>query len=183
MVDRCEMVLVDSHTGTLGLKHRSFAEFFCAKSFIVDRSLAIDNRAYDFYWMNTFFFYLGLRKDCPEELSVIIDMPTSTESEEWLKIINMSNYLLAGYTTPYEVIERGVRDVVVTAAELYRRIVTEGSKTWFNTLPRMYLLYLLQLFIRQGYSYMFFADAIEDAALEIEESSLDDETKAYALFF
>lgn len=183
MVERCEIVLLDGPTGTLGLKHRSFAEFFYAKSFIADRSLAIDNRVYDFYWMNTFFFYLGLRKDCPDELSAVIDMPTGTEAEEWLKIINMSNYLLAGYTTPYRVIERGVRDVVVTAAELYRRVVEKGSKTWFNKLPRMYLLYLLQLFIRQGYSYAFLGDAIENAALEIEDSSLDDETKAYALFF
>lgn len=184
MVDRCEIVLVDDHSGTLGLKHRSFAEFFYAKSFIADQSLVIDSRVHNFYWMNTFFFYLGLRKDCPDELSAIIDMSADTESEEWLKIINMSNYLLAGYTTPYRVIEKGVRDVAVTAANLYRRIVTKGSKIWFNTLPRMQVLYLLQLFIRQGYSYMFFMDAIESAALEIEESSiLDDETKAYVLFF
>ena len=184
MIDRCEIVLVDSHSETLGLKHRSFAEFFYAKSFIADQSLVIDSRVHNFYWMNTFFFYLGLRKDCPAELSAIIDMPTNNESEEWLKIINMSNYLLAGYTTPYGIIEKGVRDVVVTGAKLYRRIVTEGSKTWFNMLPRMQLLYLLQLFIRQGYSYKFFVGAIENAALEIEGSSLlDDEIKAYALFF
>ena len=47
----------------------------------------------------------------------------------------------------------------------------------------MHLLYLHQMFIRQGYSYPFFAKAIEDAALRIDDSSLEKETKAYALFF
>ena len=183
MVDRCEIVLLDNHSDTLGFKHRSFTEFFYAKSFVADQSLAIDNRVYNVYWMNTFFFYLGLRKDCPDELSAIIKMQTESELEEWLKIFNISNYLLAAYTTPYRIIERGVRDVVVTAAKLYRKIVTQGSKMWFGGMPRMHLLYLLQMFMRQGYSYSFFSKAIEDAALRIDESALDDETKAYALFF
>ena len=183
MVDRCEIVLLDSHSGTLGFKHRSFAEFFYAKSFIADRSFVIDSRVFNLYWMNTVFFYLGLRKDCPDDLGAIIGMPTASESEEWLKVLNLSNYLLAAYTTPYEVIEDGVRNVAVTAAKLYRKIITQGSETWFSCLPQMHVLYFLQMFIRQGYSYSFFTKAIENAALNIDDSSLEDETKAYALFF
>ena len=71
----------------------------------------------------------------------------------------------------------------MTAAELYRKIVTQGSETWFSSLPQMHLLCLFQMFIRQGYSYSFFAKAIEEAALRIDDSSLENETKAYALFF
>ena len=183
MVDRCEIVCLDSNSQTLGFKHRSFAEFFYAKSFISDQSLNIDNRVFQLYWMNTFFFYFGLRKDCPNELVAVFNLPTSSEAEEWLKIFNVSNYLLAAYTTPYDVVEEGLRNVAVTAAELYRRIVTEGSKTWFSNLPQMHLLFLLQLFIRNGYSYSFFSKAMEDAALRIEDSLLEEETKAYALFF
>ena len=121
MVDRCEIVLLDSSSQTLGFKHRSFAEFFYAKSFILDQSLLVDSRVFNVYWMNTFFFYLGLRKDCPNELQAIFEMPMVSEQEEWLKIISLSNYLLAAYTTPYEVIEEGVRNVAVAAAELYRK--------------------------------------------------------------
>ena len=183
MVDRCEIVLLDGYSETLGFKHRSFAEFFYAKSFIADRSFVIDSRVFNVYWMNTVFFYLGLRKDCPDDLRAIIGMPTGSESEEWLKVLNVSNYLLAAYTTPYEVIEEGVRNVALTAAQLYRKIVTQGSETWFSCLPQMHVLYFLQMFIRQGYSYSFFTKAIENAALYIDDSSLDDETKAYALFF
>ena len=125
MVDRCEIVLLDSSSETLGFKHRSFTEFFYAKSFIPDQSLVVDSRVFNVYWMNTFFFYLGLRKDCPNELQEICEMTTGSELEEWLKIINVSNYLLAAYTTPYQVIEEGVRNVAVTAAELYRKVVTQ----------------------------------------------------------
>ena len=183
MVDRCEIVLLDNNSETLGFKHRSFTEFFYAKSFIADQSLVVDSRVFTVYWMNTFFFYLGLRKDCPRDLQAIFKMPTGSELEEWLKIMSVSDYLLAAYTTPYQVVEEGVRNVAVTAAELYRKIITQGSETYFSGLPRMHLLYLLQMFIRQGYSYPFFAKAIEDAALRIDDSSLEKETKAYALFF
>ena len=38
--------------------------------------------------------------------------------------------------------------------------------------------------VRENYSYEYFKNAIEDAALEISESrEYDDETKAYAIFF
>ena len=183
MIDRCEIVLLDSNSETLGFKHRSFTEFFYAKSFIPDQSLLVDSRVFNVYWMNTFFFYLGLRKDCPKDLQAIFKMSTSSEMEEWLKILSVSNYLLAAYTTPYDVIAEGVRTAAVTAAELYRKIVTQGSEMWFSDLPQMHLLYLLQMFIRGGYSYPFFAKAFEDAALLIDDSSLEKETKAYALFF
>ena len=71
MVDRCEIILLDSSSGTLEFKHRSFTEFFYAKSFILDQSLVVDSRVFNVYWTNTFFFYLGLRKDCPNELQAI----------------------------------------------------------------------------------------------------------------
>ena len=183
MIDRCEIVCLDGNSQTLGFKHRSFAEFFYAKSFIANQSLNIDNRVFQPYWMNTFFFYFGLRKDCPKELLAVFNQTTNSEAEEWLKLFNISNYLLAAYTTPYHVVEEGVRNVAVTAAKLYQKLVTRGSEMWFANLPQMHLLYLLQLFIRQCYSYSFFNKAIEDAALQIDDSTLEEKTKAYALFF
>lgn len=47
----------------------------------------------------------------------------------------------------------------------------------------MYILYFLQILIRHGYSYEFLKDAMETAALEIDESKQDDDVKAYAIFF
>ncbi len=183
MVDRCEVLFFDSDSRSLGFKHRSFTEFFYARSLVLDQAFEIDQRAFNVYWTNTIFFYLGLRRDCPEDLRRIFDLHDLSEAEQWMKIINMSNYLLAAYTTPYEIIEEGVFNVAQTAARLYRTIVEEGSQLWFKYLSRMHLLCLLQMFVREGYSYKFFARAIEDAALRIDDSTLDNETKAYALFF
>ena len=184
MLNRCDIVYQTSGPQTLGFKHRSFAEFFYAKSFAYDRSLVVDKRVLEAYWRNVFFFYFGLCKDCPDELSAIFDMSTQSELEEWIKIVCVSDYLLSAYTTPYHVVEKGVRHIVEIAADLYRRIIREGSEMSFKHLPKMHLLFLLQYFIRKGYSYSFFMRAIEDAASRIDESTrLEEETKAYSLFF
>ena len=98
---------------TVGFKHRTFAEYFYAKSFGREL-LEIDERVYSPFWINIFFFYLGLRKDCPAELRAIHSMAPSTELRAWIKVINLSNYLLAAYTTPYEVIVEGVEAAVVS---------------------------------------------------------------------
>jgi hypothetical protein len=47
----------------------------------------------------------------------------------------------------------------------------------------MHLLCIFQLILRDSYSYSFFRKAVENAVLEIDYSSLDQATKAYALFF
>ena len=96
MVDRCEIVLLDSNTETFGFKHRSFTEFFYAKSFIPDQSLVVDSRVFNVYWINTFFFYLGLRKDCPNDLQAIFKMPAGSELEEWLKIYDRLQLSIGG---------------------------------------------------------------------------------------
>lgn len=183
MVQRCETMVQDAASMTIGFKHRTFAEYFYAKS--CDRKpLKMDARVFNMYWSNIFFFYLGLRKDTPVELRAILDISPLTELEVWMKIINLSNYLLAAYTTPYEVIVEGVRGAVVSAAELYQYISVEGSEGPFSQLPKMRVLYFLQGIVRQGYSFSFLERALEDAALQIDEdAALTSETKAYAIFF
>ena len=111
-------------------------------------------------------------------------MPTTHEGEEWVKIANLSNYMLAAYATPYEIIVDGVRLVALAAAKLFKTISEKGSELPFGRMSQMHLLYFLQLLVRQGYSVRFFADAIESAALEIDdEPNVSAEEKAYALFF
>lgn len=183
MVNRCEIMFIDSNSDMLGFKHRSFTEFFYAKSFVANKSLNVDHRVFRIYWLNIFFFYLGLIRDCPEDLRKIFEVKTESEIEQWMKIISVSDYLLAAYTTPYEVIEEGIFEISTTVAQLYQKIIKEGSDIWLSDVSQMTLLSLLQVLARQGYSYSFFIDAIETAALRISESSLDEETRAYALFF
>ena len=135
MVGRSETMVVDTASMTVGFKHRTFAEYFYAKS--SDReALDIDERAFAVYWSNVFFFYMGLRKDSPDELKAILNLSPLSEPETWMKVINLSTYLLAAYTTPYEVITQGVKAAVVSAAELYRANSTGESEGPFAYLPK-----------------------------------------------
>lgn len=183
MVERSEIMVLNTVSMTVAFKHRTFAEYFYAKAF--ERgTLNIDQRVFDFYWINVFFFYLGLRKDCPKEIEAILAMAPSTELQAWIRTINLSNYLLAAYTTPYEVIVRGVESAVVGAAELYEKIAREGSDGPLGGLSKMHLLYFLQRVVRHGYAFSFFERALEEVALRIDDDgTLAVSTKAYALFF
>ena len=178
MIERCQTMALDTVSMTIGFKHRTFAEYFYAKA--CDREgLAIDDRAFDWYWSNIFFFHLGLRKDCPEELRAIFNISSLTELQVWMKVINLSNYLLAAYTTPYQVISEGVKIAAVSAADLYLAVCTQGSEGPFGKLSKMHVLYIFQRIVRQGYSFSFLEKAIEDAALEIHgDNSLSSESKA-----
>ena len=183
MIERCDIMVLNTVSMTVGFKHRTFAEYFYAKSFGREL-LEIDERVYSPFWINIFFFYLGLRKDCPAELRAIHSMAPSTELQAWIKVINLSNYLLAAYTTPYEVIVDGVEAAVVSGAELYRKIARDGSDGPFGDMSRMHFLYFLQFVVRRGYAFSFFERALEEVALRIDEDgTLAPETKAYALFF
>jgi hypothetical protein len=133
--------------------------------------------------MNTFYFYLGLLKDAPDVLAELSNFKPAGEAERWLKVFYMSNFFMAAYTTPYDVISKGLTKAIKEGAELYKEVIDKGSILSLGKLPRMHILYIFQYLLRYSYSYEFFIPALEDAALAIEESDLDDETKAYALFF
>ena len=37
-----------------------------------DMSLEMNDNVFDHYWINVYFFYLGLKKDCPTEIRAIL---------------------------------------------------------------------------------------------------------------
>lgn len=101
-----------------------------------------------------------------------------------MKAINISNYLLAAYATPYDVICDAVSNALVECATLYNDIVSgKFPKTPFAKVPRMHVLYIMQRLMRDSYSYDFFKEALEHAALKIDSLQLDNDIKCYALFF
>lgn len=184
MIQRCEMIIVDHSTNTFAFKHRTFPEFFFAKSYINTRDIVLDNRIFHPYWMNSYFFYIGLLKDCPDVIKAIIDIPAGDEGQKWVKAINISNYLLAAYATPYDVISDAVSNALIEGATLFSDIVSgKFPRTPFAKLPRMHVLYLMQRVMRDSYSYDFFKEALENAALKIDSLAIDNEIKCYALFF
>jgi predicted NACHT family NTPase len=92
MKDRCEIITIDAEEKILMFKHRTFVEFFYAKLLIRNRNLNIDGRAFRLYWMNTFYFYFGIQKDCPNDINEVMSVLPESEGERWLRIINLSNF-------------------------------------------------------------------------------------------
>ncbi|MDP1989531.1 MAG: hypothetical protein Q8K00_00805 [Syntrophales bacterium] len=184
MVERCEIVAVDLDSNALFFKHRTFAEFFYAKQLHRNNSLIISEKAFDIYWTSIYFFYLGIQKDNPDVLRKLIDLHPENEFRRWLKIVNMSNYYLAAYATPYDIVTEGLSKIFIEAACLFQDIISNKLNPPIKNVTHMGMLYFIQLVVRSNYSYDYFKNAIEDAAIKICDSKeYDDKTKAYAIFF
>lgn len=183
LVNRTELMFVNDSNKTIGFKHRTFAEFFYAAAGQRDKDMLIDRRAFQPYWMNSFFFYIGLEKDIPEVIEEITNLVPADEMEEFLKIMNMPNFLMAAYSSPYDVITQGVGKSIIESAKLYEKLISGKTGVALSKLPRMHLLYIFQVLIRENYSYEFFIRALEEAAISILDEDIDETTKMYALFF
>ncbi len=184
MLDRYEIVVENTQDYTICFKHKTFMEYYYAKKKLINRGLKLDQRAFGLYWMNMYFFYFGLLRDAPELIEEVINLPPIDIYERLLKSINLPNYLLAAYSTPYDTIAKGVEGASIEAAKLYLDIVENKANTPLSTLPRMHVFYIIQILIRSSLSYTFFERALSDAALNIASNNeYTKEEKSYAIFF
>ena len=184
MIERCEIITEDVDTDRVFFKHRTFAEFFYAKNLDKNSTLKIDEKAFEIYWSNIYFFYLGIQKDHPNALSTLINLHPEIPVRRWLKIVNMANFFLSAYATPYDVISDGLSKIFLEAADLFNDIISGKVKAPFKNISHMGMLYFIQLIVRETYAYDFFKNAIVDAALKIHDSKdYADNIKAYAIFF
>lgn len=182
-LERSSILKHDTNSDTLFFVHRTFAEYYYAKSKFQEHKLEINTRVFDLYWMNTYFFYVGLLEDCPNLLRQIANIEPENEPQRWLKIVNLGNYLLAGFSSPYKAIEETIFVPIIDAAKLYLEISSGRVRSPFSFLSEISLLWLIQLMIRESYSYDFFKKALDATIVSIEDSGIDEETKIYALFF
>lgn len=183
LIERTGMLVCDPYEKRLCFKHRTFAEYFYAKQKIKERGLVVDDKAFEMYWLNIYFFFIGQLKDCPDLLRELSSLEPSEEGKRLIKMVNMGNYYMAGFSSPYEVIEKGIVKVVKDAAIYYSQILYKEIDSPFSHFSEMHLLCLFQMILRDSYSYDFFLKAIENAVLEIDDGDLKPELKAYALFF
>ncbi|MBT3168966.1 MAG: hypothetical protein HN921_17985 [Bacteroidetes bacterium] len=183
VIKRSNILSKNNITNEIMFSHRTFAEYYYAKSKNKENSLVINDKAFDLYWMNICFFYIGLKQDCPELLQDIVSIDPKNESQAWLKLINMSNYFLAGYSTPYIIVEDNLFKLMIYAAKLYLDIIRKKIDSPFGFLSEISLLWWIQYILRESYSYEYFEKALDATILKIEESSEEQDTKLYALFF
>lgn len=183
LLDRSGILSKDILNGTVRFSHRTFAEYFYALRKTQLQNLDIENRVFSLYWMNIYYFFIGIKRDCPEFLNSISELIPANEGQAWLKIINLANFYMAGYSTPYSVIENNFHKILLEAANLYEGIIHKRIDSPFKSFPEVILLWWIQFTIRNSYSYDFFSKAIDDCVMHIIDADTTDEKKAYALFF
>lgn len=183
LLDRSGILSKDILNGTVRFSHRTFAEYFYALRKTQLQNLDIENRVFSLYWMNIYYFFIGIKRDCPEFLNSISELIPANEGQAWLKIINLANFYMAGYSTPYSVIENNFNKILLEAANLYEGIIHKRIDSPFKSFPEVILLWWIQFTIRNSYSYDFFSKAIDDCVMHIIDADTTDEKKAYALFF
>ena len=179
---RCDIIALDEVRGVFRFKHKTFTEYFYAKAHF-KKPMLIDGRVWNPYWITSFYFYVGLQKDCPELLEEILKRKPSNEAERWMRLTNIPNYLLAGFSSPYEIAERSVAQAMQEAAELYIDVSEKNIKSPFAVFPKMHFLWLMQLMIRKSYNFEFFKKAVALAAVQISENGNDRKQCALAIFF
>jgi hypothetical protein len=179
---RHQILNVSESEGHFGFKHRTFAEFLCAKGYQRKASVQITPKIFEIYWLNTFYFYVGIRRDCPEILDQIAALDPKIESQRFMKIFNTANFLMAAYASPYESIKKCVLNSAIEAANLYIDALKPTSVSVFSDLPRMSFLWLVQFMFKRSFGYVFLGKAISEAALELALSDHDDDVKLYGIF-
>jgi len=183
LLDQCELLYLDECNQTVGFRHRTFAEFFYAKSITIQNGFELTEDSFELYWATIVFFMVGLRKDCPEVINQLIEMPTSEDRTRLLKIINMGNIMLAAYTSPYECIKHGVKQMFLDTSEYLLDTINGNIETRLSAFPQMQLIAIFRHVLADAYGYTFFNEAIDEAMYDIEQDKkLDSDVKCTSLF-
>ena len=181
-ITKKEIVSINEGTNTFRFKHRTFAEFFHAKSMIRDGSAVIDEKIYYPYWSTSYFFYIGIKRDCADLIEAINNTVVSDEMSRLLKIVNNGNFLLAAYLTPYKHIAKGLESSYTEAAK-YLIDTFEGTiQSTLSGLTKMHALFIITRCLNEGFRYDYFKEALSDFALEISYTTNPSEEDFVKLF-
>lgn len=174
---------IDEEDRKLSFRHRSFGEFLYARAASIKSGLISHEKAFKAYWVECYFFYIGIKGDCPEILQELFNHVAQDETESWLKILALPDYALAGYQTEYSIVQDNLPKLFIEAAKLYRDISQNKTKSKLVELPEMHLLWFFQRIIRYCYNYEYLKPAISSVIISIDTANIDFDDKVYALFF
>ena len=68
LLDRSGILSKDILNNTVRFSHRTFAEYFYALRKIQSQNLDIENRVFSLYWMNIYYFFIGIKNGMKRNL-------------------------------------------------------------------------------------------------------------------
>jgi energy-coupling factor transporter ATP-binding protein EcfA2 len=183
ITERSGVLIRDDNKNVVYYSHRSFIEFMYAKGKTINNDLPVIEKVFNLSWQNIYYFYVGLKKDCEFYLEQIMAIEPQSETEKWLRIINLPNFFLAASATPYSFFQTNLHKIFIDAATIFVFDILKNRTSVFANFPKLVALWWIQFIIRESYEFEFFKKALEDATLNIDDASIDEDVKIYALFF
>ncbi len=181
LIKRSDIIYGSIEDNIFMFKHKTFLEYLYALKKIRTDGMPMSEKIFNLYWMNSYFFYLGLKKDAPLQLTEISDMVPKSEIEKFVKIINFPDILLAAYSTPYQTTHRLLDKVITEFSEFYLRIVSGKTKSFLSSMPQIVLLFMFQSIFRRKYSYDYLKKSLKEISKDL--ASADDALSMYKLYF
>ncbi len=125
-------------------------------------SLEISSDVFTPYWLNSYFFLAGLKRDCPDLLESLMDVELLEESERLMRAINFGDFLLAGYFTPSDVSRNALIKISKEISDMYITACDPSSKSNLSQFATFQLLAILNAIFKSQYGYKFFSDTLEE---------------------
>ena len=152
---------------TISFVHRTFAEYFYACHMDRDNNALIDEEIYSIYWNNCYFFYFGIKKDCPDLLNAVETIVFKHEDAKVSQMFTTGDLLLAAYLTPYETIQKLLIKSFTDASVFLNDVMNGKVSSPLNVLSKMHILSIFVHSMNESYGYGFFFEALENRSLEI----------------
>ncbi len=165
---RDSILYLRTETGSVGFRHRAFAEFFYARVLSRKSQVELSEKVFSPYWLNSYFFLAGLKRDCPDLVEALTAIHLVDEGSRIVRVLNFGNLLLAAYLTPTETCKTALISIASEIAELYDLARDPQSNSLLSNLPTLQMLGVLALSFSGQYGYKRFRAALEEAIYDLE---------------
>lgn len=182
MISNNEIFKLNNSNMTISFIHRTFTEYFYACHMDRDNTANINQDVYNLYWNNAFFFYFGLKKDCPELVEALEKIVFTEEEAMLSQMFSNGNFLLAAYLTPYEKIEKSIIKSFNDAAKLFTDVINDKISSSLVILPKIHVLSIFTHSMCSSYGYDFFIEALENRSMDISTIQNPSEEQYAELF-
>ncbi|TKB58547.1 NACHT domain-containing protein [Ferrimonas aestuarii] len=180
---KADIFVVNRYKNTIRFRHRTFAEYFYAAGLDKNHNALISERMFDTYWSSTYFFFIGLQRDCPDILEEIGKINFSSDALRLMRVFNSGDYMLAAYLTPYTVVKKFFNDSMADAARIYCDTVSGKTKGGLSSLPTISLLCILTHTFCDTLGFEYFSEAIDERSLELCTRGVLNDVESVELFW